>query len=301
MNICLFISDYICDDIITSKQIRQAKHLSNADIVICIMNKYISNEGIIIAEDIELRKEYAIANGVDVIINHPSIFSLSNKEIYIKSILLTMKNLGINNNFYLMGLISNEDLDDINMAKDMLTSQYKDSFLSNNVMRIHQPQKNNNQIDISNMLTNPKNSLILSIYEECKRTHINCEIIPVNESKTIEFIENKINTNVLNKLQKQLFSKIQNDDIKLMLDITSENSNLSVDILNKITLLHLSQIKITKKEIVEMLVKYNYLSFIFVKPKCKKLVQEKIITKDQKNNLLDELDKKLFAIISYIK
>ena len=179
MNICIILGEYNSLNAGCIKEIKQAKRICKPDLTCILLNKNIKNNGdFLYSNQVDLANE-AVENGADLVLTMPSLFTLCKKEIYSLAILKILNLFGANNTFNLICPVYSEDMEDIEMAQDMIHSENNDGFLvGNSVFNVHKTE-NTEKADISNMLTGISNEILAETYYKAKQANLDVNLIPI--------------------------------------------------------------------------------------------------------------------------
>ena len=146
------------------KQIRKAKREVGADILAVVMSGSFTERGDICVADKYTRAKWAIEAGADVVIELPTVYTLSNAQFFAEGAMKTLSMLG---EFTLCFGTETEELNDLAMVAEFMASESKDmsvmlkGFLSEgySVAKSRSLALNLIRPDIANMLQMPNNIL----------------------------------------------------------------------------------------------------------------------------------------------
>lgn len=146
------------------KQIRKVKREVAPDILAIVMSGSFTERGDICVADKYTRAKWAIEAGADVVVELPTVYTLSNAQFFAEG---AMKTLSMFGEFTLCFGTETEELEDLNMAAEFMASESKDmsrmlkGFLSegNSVAKSRTLALNLIRPDIANMLQMPNNIL----------------------------------------------------------------------------------------------------------------------------------------------
>ncbi len=146
------------------KQLRKAKREVGADILAIVMSGSFTERGDICVADKYTRAKWAIEGGADVVIELPTVYTLSNAQFFAEGALKTLSMLG---EFTLCFGTETEELNDLSMVAEFMASESKDmsrmlkNFLSEgySVAKSRSLALNLIRPDIANMLQMPNNIL----------------------------------------------------------------------------------------------------------------------------------------------
>ena len=146
------------------KQIRKAKREISPDILAVVMSGSFTERGDICIADKYTRAKWAIEAGADVVIELPTVYTLSNAQFFAEGALKTLSMFG---EFTLCFGTETEELNDLSMVAEFMASESKDmskmlkGFLSEgySVAKSRSLALNLVRPDIANMLQMPNNIL----------------------------------------------------------------------------------------------------------------------------------------------
>ena len=146
------------------KQLRKAKREVGADILAVVMSGSFTERGDICVADKYTRAKWAIEAGADVVIELPTVYTLSNAHFFAEGALKTLSMLG---EFTLCFGTETEELNDLSMVAEFMASESNDmsrmlkNFLSEgySVAKSRSLALNLIRPDIANMLQMPNNIL----------------------------------------------------------------------------------------------------------------------------------------------
>lgn len=146
------------------KQLRKAKREVGADILAVVMSGSFTERGDICVADKYTRAKWVIEAGADVVIELPTVYTLSNAQFFAEGALKTLSMLG---EFTLCFGTETEELNDLSMVAEFMASESNDmsrmlkNFLSEgySVAKSRSLALNLIRPDIANMLQMPNNIL----------------------------------------------------------------------------------------------------------------------------------------------
>jgi len=146
------------------KQIKTAKRETNADLLVVIMSGSFTEHGDICIVDKFTRAEWALKAGADVVIELPTIYSLTSATQFAEG---AMKTLSLFGDYTLSFGTEKEELEDLSMAAEFLKSESKDvsNLLKGYLSEGYSVAKSRTMAldlinpDVSNMLKSPNNIL----------------------------------------------------------------------------------------------------------------------------------------------
>ena len=146
------------------KQLRKAKREVGADILAVVMSGSFTERGDICVADKYTRAKWAIEAGADVVIELPTVYTLSNAQFFAEGALKTLSMLG---ELTLCFGTETEELNDLSMVAEFMASESNDmsrmlkNFLSEgySVAKSRSLALNLIRPDIANMLQMPNNIL----------------------------------------------------------------------------------------------------------------------------------------------
>ena len=146
------------------KQLRKAKREVGADILAVVMSGSFTERGDICVADKYTRAKWAIEAGADVVIELPTVYTLSNAQFFAEGALKTLSML---REFTLCFGTETEELNDLSMVAEFMASESNDmsrmlkNFLSEgySVAKSRSLALNLIRPDIANMLQMPNNIL----------------------------------------------------------------------------------------------------------------------------------------------
>ncbi len=146
------------------KQLRKAKREVGADVLAVVMSGSFTERGDICVADKYTRAKWAIEAGADVVIELPTVYTLSNAQFFAEGALKTLSMLG---EFTLCFGTETEELNDLSMVAEFMASESNDmsrmlkNFLSEgySVAKSRSLALNLIRPDIANMLQMPNNIL----------------------------------------------------------------------------------------------------------------------------------------------
>ncbi|MBR2485999.1 MAG: nucleotidyltransferase family protein, partial [Clostridia bacterium] len=169
------------------KQLRKAKREVGADILAVVMSGSFTERGDICVADKYTRAKWAIEAGADVVIELPTVYTLSNAQFFAEGALKTLSMLG---EFTLCFGTETEELNDLSMVAEFMASESNDmsrmlkNFLSEgySVAKSRSLALNLIRPDIANMLQMPNNILAV---EYIKAVNTQNKKIALNAVKRI--------------------------------------------------------------------------------------------------------------------
>lgn len=114
MNICGIIAEYNPFHNGHFYHLTEAKSLSKADGIICIMSGNFVQRGEIALIDKWTRSKIAVDNGIDLVLELPTFYSLSSAELFAKGSIETLNNLNVVNN-----IVFGSECGDISILKEL--------------------------------------------------------------------------------------------------------------------------------------------------------------------------------------
>lgn len=146
------------------KQIKKAKRETGADILAVVMSGSFTERGDLAIADKYVRANWAIEAGADIVLELPTVYSLSTAKGFAEGALKTLSLLG---EYTLCFGTETEELKDIEMAAEFMSSESKDmsnllkGFLSdgNSVAKSRTMALGALRPDIANMVQSPNNIL----------------------------------------------------------------------------------------------------------------------------------------------
>ena len=303
MNICIILGEYNTLNAGCIKEIKQAKRICKPDLTCILLNKNIKNNGdFLYSNQVDLANE-AVENGADLVLTMPSLFTLCKKEIYSLAILKILNLFGANNTFNLICPVYSEDMEDIEMAQDMIHSENNDGFLvGNSVFNVHKTE-NTEKADISNMLTGISNEILAETYYKAKQANLDVNLIPILKYDLEEDTEQIIDYNKYNLLTKTIISQTKPDEVKKHLEYIEDKDN-ETSTAKKIGIPLLLHLDLDKKEIIDSIIKLDCMEMLAVKKNKAKLVDKKVFIEDisKSDNLtkLNNIETKIKELIKLL-
>ena len=303
MNICIILGEYNTLNAGCIKEIKQAKRICKPDLTCILLNKNIKNNGdFLYSNQVDLANE-AVENGADLVLTMPSLFTLCKKEIYSLAILKILNLFGVNNTFNLICPVYPEDMEDIEMAQDMIHSENNDGFLvGNSVFNVHKTE-NTEKADISNMLTGISNEILAETYYKAKQANLDVNLIPILKYDLEEDTEQIIDYNKYNLLTKTIISQTKPDEVKKHLEYIEDKDN-ETSTAKKIGIPLLLHLDLDKKEIIDSIIKLDCIEMLAVKKNKAKLVDKKVFIEDisKSDNLtkLNNIETKIKELIKLL-
>ena len=304
MNICIILGEYNTLNAGCIKEIKQAKRICKPDLTCILLNKNIKNNGdFLYSNQVNLTNE-AVDNGADLVLTMPSLFTLCKKEIYSLVILKILNLFGANNTFNLICPVYSEDMEDIEMAQDMIHSENNDGFLvGNSVFNVHKTETTE-KADISNMLTGISNEILAETYYKAKQANLDVNLIPILKCDLEEDTEQIIDYNKYNLLTKTIISQTKPEEVKKHLEYIEDKDNPE-STAKKIGIPLLLHLDIDKKGIIEKIINLDCIELLAFKNNKKKYLNKNVFIDNisTSRNLLDldAIDKKILELINLIK
>ena len=303
MNICIILGEYNSLNAGCIKEIKQAKRICKPDLTCILLNKNIKNNGdFLYSNQVDLANE-AVENGADLVLTMPSLFTLCKKEIYSLAILKILNLFGANNTFNLICPVYSEDMEDIEMAQDMIHSENNDGFLvGNSVFNVHKTE-NTEKADISNMLTGISNEILAETYYKAKQANLDVNLIPILKCDLEEDTEQIIDYNKYSLLTKTIISQTKPEEVKKHLEYIEDKDN-ETSTAKKIGIPLLLHLDLDKKEIIDSIIKLDCIEMLAVKKNKAKLVDKKVfienISKSDNLTKLNNIETKIKELIKLI-
>lgn len=146
------------------KQLKKAKRETNADALVVVMSSSFTQHGDLCVEDRYTRANWAIQAGADLVLELPTVYSLSTAKGFAEGALKTLSMLG---EYTLSFGTESDEIEDLNMAAEFMRSESKDvsnllkGYLSEgySVAKSRTLALDKIRPDISNMLKSPNNIL----------------------------------------------------------------------------------------------------------------------------------------------
>lgn len=146
------------------KQLKKAKRETGADVLVVVMSGSFTQHGDLCVLDKYARANWALQAGADLVLELPTVYSLSSAKGFAEGALKTLSMLG---EFTLSFGTETDELEDLNMAAEFMASESKDvsnllkGFLSEgySVAKSRTLALDKIRPDISNMLQSPNNIL----------------------------------------------------------------------------------------------------------------------------------------------
>lgn len=146
------------------KQLKTARRETHPDSLVVLMSGSFTQHGDIAVCDRYTRAQWAIQAGADLVLELPTVYSLSHAQNFAQG---ALKTLGMLGEFTLSFGTESDELDDLNMAAEFMRSESKDmsgllkGFLSEgySVAKSRTMALASIRPDIANMLTSPNNIL----------------------------------------------------------------------------------------------------------------------------------------------
>ena len=274
MNICFIIGEYNNFDANCVKEIRQAKRICKPDLMCVLLNQNIKNDGtFLISNQVDLENDI-IDGGADLVLAIPSLFTLCKKDLLSLALLKIINLFGSNNTFNFACPVLSEDMEDINMAEDLLSSEGNDSFLvGNNVLKVNKTETNKNA-DISNMLTGLNNEILVQTYYKAKEAKLDVNLIPILKYTEDEDTNDSTLSNKYNLLTNKVLSTTPAEKIQKILEYISDPDSPEITA-RKIGIPLLLQLDITKNDIINNIIKLDSVKILAFKKNKQKLIDKK--------------------------
>lgn len=146
------------------KQLKKAKRETGADVLVVVMSGSFTQHGDLCVSDKYTRANWALQAGADLVLELPTVYSLSAAKGFAEGALKTLSMLG---EFTLSFGTETDELEDLNMAAEFMASESKDvsnllkGYLSEgySVAKSRTLALDKIRPDISNMLQSPNNIL----------------------------------------------------------------------------------------------------------------------------------------------
>ena len=297
MNICFILGEYNNFDANCIKEIKQAKRICKPDLMCVLLNQNIKNDGtFLISNQVDLENDI-IDGGADLVLAIPSLFTLCKKDLLSLALLKIINLFGFNNTFNFACPVLSEDMEDINMAEDLLSSEGNDSFLvGNNVLKINKTESNKNA-DISNMLTGLNNEILVQTYYKAKEAKLNVNLIPILKYTEDDDINDSTLSNKFNLLTTKVLSSTNHEKVQTILEYVSDPDTPEVTA-RKIGIPLLLHLDITKNDIINSIIKLDSVQMLAVKKNKQKLIDNKKFNEGTEIYSYDEKIKELFKLLS---
>ena len=297
MNICFILGEYNNFDANCIKEIKQAKRICKPDLMCVLLNQNIKNDGtFLISNQVDLENDI-IDGGADLVLAIPSLFTLCKKDLLSLALLKIINLFGFNNTFNFACPVLSEDMEDINMAEDLLSSEGNDSFLvGNNVLKINKTESNKNA-DISNMLTGLNNEILVQTYYKAKEAKLNVNLIPILKYTEDDDINDSTLSNKFNLLTTKVLSSTNHEKVQTILEYVSDPDTPEVTA-RKIGIPLLLHLDITKNDIINSIIKLDSVQMLAVKKNKQKLIDNKKFNEGSEIYSYDEKIKELFKLLS---
>ena len=166
------------------KQLRLAKRETGADILAVVMSGSFTQHGDICVADRCTRAQWAIQAGADIVIELPTVYSLSHAKVFAEGALKTLSMFG---DYTLSFGTESDELQDLNMAAEFMRSETNDvsgllkgylgqgySLARSRTMAIGSVRP-----DIANMLTSPNNILAVEYIKASSKYGGKVQLHPV--------------------------------------------------------------------------------------------------------------------------
>ncbi|MBO4695538.1 MAG: nucleotidyltransferase family protein [Clostridia bacterium] len=297
MNICFILGEYNNFDANCIKEIKQAKRICKPDLMCVLLNKNIKNDGtFLISNQVDLENDI-IDGGADLVLAIPSLFTLCKKDLLSLALLKIINLFGSNNTFNFACPVLSEDMEDINMAEDLLSSEGNDSFLvGNNVLKINKTESNKNA-DISNMLTGLNNEILVQTYYKAKEAKLNVNLIPILKYTEDDDTNDSTLSNKFNLLTTKVLSSTNHEKVQTILEYVSDPDTPEVTA-RKIGIPLLLHLDITKNDIINSIIKLDSVQMLAVKKNKQKLIDNKKFNEGSEIYSYDDKIKELFKLLS---
>ena len=297
MNICFILGEYNNFDANCIKEIKQAKRICKPDLMCVLLNKNIKNNGtFLVSNHVDFQNDI-IENGADLVLAIPSLFTLCKKEILSLALLKIINLFGSNNTFNFACPVLSEDMEDINMAEDLLSSEGNDSFLvGNNVLKVNKTESNKNA-DISNMLTGLNNEILVETYYKAKEAKLDVNLIPILKYTEDEDTNDSTMSNKFNLLTTKVLSSTKPETVHTILEYVSDSDTPEVTA-RKIGIPLLLHLDISKNDIINSIIKLDSVQMLAVKKNKQKLIDNKKFNEGSEIYSYDEKIKELFKLLS---
>ena len=146
------------------KQLKKAKRETNADALVVVMSSSFTQHGDLCIQDRYTRANWAIQAGADLVLELPTVYSLSTAKGFAEGALKTLSMLG---EYTLSFGTESDEIEDLNMAAESMRSESKDvsnllkGYLSEgySVAKSRTLALDKIRPDVSNMLKSPNNIL----------------------------------------------------------------------------------------------------------------------------------------------
>lgn len=146
------------------KQLKKAKRETNADALVVVMSSSFTQHGDLCIQDRDTRANWAIQAGADLVLELPTVYSLSTAKGFAEGALKTLSMLG---EYTLSFGTESDEIEDLNMAAEFMRSESKDvsnllkGYLSEgySVAKSRTLALDKIRPDVSNMLKSPNNIL----------------------------------------------------------------------------------------------------------------------------------------------
>ena len=146
------------------KQLKKAKRETNADALVVVMSSSFTQHGDLCIQDRYTRANWAIQAGADLVLELPTVYSLSTAKGFAEGALKTLSMLG---EYTLSFGTESDEIEDLNMAAEFMRSESKDvsnllkGYLSEgySVAKSRTLALDKIRPDVSNMLKSPNNIL----------------------------------------------------------------------------------------------------------------------------------------------
>ena len=297
MNICFILGEYNNFDANCIKEIKQAKRICKPDLMCVLLNKNIKNNGtFLVSNHVDFQNDI-VDNGADLVLAIPSLFTLCKKEILSLALLKIINLFGSNNTFNFACPVLSEDMEDINMAEDLLSSEGNDSFLvGNNVLKVNKTESDKNA-ERSNMLTGLNNEILVETYYKAKEAKLDVNLIPILKYTEDEDTNDSTMSNKYNLLTTKVLSSTNPEIVQEILEYVSDPDTPEVTA-RKIGIPLLLHLDISKNDIINSIIRLDSVKLLAVKKNKQKLIDNKKFNEGSEIYSYDEKIKELFKLLS---
>lgn len=289
MNICVIFGEYNYFDETTIKEIKQTKKQVKPDLMCVILNKYIANNGDFLNSNPVNYANLAIENGADLVLGIPSVFTLSNKEIYSFALLKILRLFGKDNKYFLACPIDEESLEYIIITSEMITSEGNDGFLGSTDINVNKAETQETG-DLTNMITGVSNEIFIETYLNGLKSNLDIELIPVLKRYFRDDTEPFIDKNKYNLLSKNILATADSEIIKKNLEFISNGEN-DEKVAKKIAISLLLKFDLTKEKIIDYIMKLDKAEVLAIKNNKKRFIKGKgFVENIESSDILKELN-----------
>ena len=254
-----------------------------------VLNKYIANNGDFLNSNPVNYANLAIENGADLVLGIPSIFTLSNKEIYSFALLKILRLFGKDNKYYLACPIDEESLEYIIITSEMITSEGNDGFLGSTDINVNKAETQETG-DLTNMITGVSNEIFIETYLNGLKSNLDIELIPVLKRYFRDDTEPFIDKNKYNLLSKNILASADPETIKKNLDFISNGEN-DEEVAKKIAISLLLKFDLTKEKIIDYIMKLDKAEVLAIKNNKKRFIKGKgFVENIESSDILKELN-----------